>query len=141
MYKIQIFQDHSTNQILILILLFLQDLPIISRPLHIIHPRDLLPLTPCNILHQQYVVLLIDLLILDLEHAVDLSDEGIAIGEVVTIEALKVLEEEVELEFVYGFEDVFVVGGEEEELSAFAAIAIDQLVQLVAVLQKVETAP
>lgn len=57
------------------------------------------------------------------------------------VEALQVLQQEVELQFVYGLEDVLVVGGEEEKLAALAAVALDQLVELVAVLQQVKTAP
>ena len=57
------------------------------------------------------------------------------------VEALQVLQQEVELQFVYGLEDVLVVGGEEEKLAALAAVTFHQLVELVAVLQQVETAP
>ena len=141
MNEIQILQDRSPDQVLILILAFLQDLPIVSRALHVVGPRDLFALAPRDVLHQQDVVLLVDLLVLDLEHAVDLGDESVAVGEVVAVEALQVLQQEVELQFVYGLEDVLVVGGEEEKLAALAAVALDQLVELVAVLQQVKTAP
>jgi hypothetical protein len=94
-----------------------------------------------DILHEEYEVDLVDLLVLDLEHSVNFGDEGVGVGEEVTVKVLKVFEQKGEFLFIDSFEDVFVVRGEKEEFPALAAIALNDLIQLVAVFNQLEASP
>jgi len=75
--KIQVF-EHS-SRCLFSLLVVLQDHSIGCRPFHVVSSFYVALAAACRIFHQQDVVALLDLSILDGEHTVGFGDEGVRV--------------------------------------------------------------
>jgi hypothetical protein len=62
-----------------------------SRPFDIVYSGDLLALASSYIFHEQYIVFLIDLFVVDSEHAVYLSYVGMGVSREMLVELLQLL--------------------------------------------------
>lgn len=84
------------------------------------------------------MILLIDVITFNCKQSVYFSDKSIRIAVLVLIEILQMREQIRELCGGYCFENIFIVGGEEKELAAPSAIALENSIDLIAILQNLK---
>ena len=114
------------------------DLSVVLAALEVVGAEDLAFVTAQDVLHEDDVVGALDLVSVEGEESVDSGEQAARVASEVLVEERQVALEEVELVLSDGLEDVAVVGGEEEELSAAAALTLNQVEHLAGVPVKLE---